>query len=124
MSRPQPTAVPVLSAGRSRVRSSSSGRHSGLNITTLNTLSYHITDKVPDVSQSGVGEVYRILQFEDGHVILDRTPSTSDVESPVDLSLKIFRLGDKGFRFKFIRDIMFAWKIMKVVTESKQKISN
>ena len=64
--------------------------------------------------QSGIGEVYRILQFEDGHVILDRTPSTSDVESPVDFCFQIFRLGDKGFRFRFIRDIMLAWKIAKL----------
>ena len=111
MSSPQPTVVPVLSAGRSRVRSSSSGRHSGLNITTLISCSDHIIDKVPDVSQSGVGEVYRILQFEDGHVILDRTPCTSDVEFSVFLCSIRFRPGDKSFRFKFIRDIMLAWKI-------------
>ena len=74
------------------------------------------------MSKSGVCEVYRILQFEDGHVVLDRTPSTSDVESPVDLSLKIFRLGDKGLRFSFIRDIMLAWKIMTLEILRKMRL--
>ena len=68
----------------------------------------------PDVFQSGVGEVHRILQFEDGHVVNERTTSRSYEESPVDFCFQIFRLGDKGFRFKFIRDIMLAWKNMKL----------
>ena len=62
--------------------------------------------------QSGVGEVYRLLHFEDGHVVLDRTLSLSYVKFAVDFCLPRIRLSDKCFRFKLIRDIMLAWKIM------------
>ena len=64
----------------------------------------------PDVSESGVGEVYRILHLEDGNVILENTLShSSDEEWVVYFFPTCRRLRYEGFSLIFIRDIMLAW---------------
>ena len=35
--------------------------------------------------ESGVGEIYRILQYENGHVVFDRVQGLTDEVIPVDL---------------------------------------
>ena len=60
------------------------------------------------MSQSGVGEVYRVLHDEDGHVVLDGSQAPPDEEIPVDFCLPGFGLGGEGSCLMFIRDIMLA----------------
>ena len=58
--------------------------------------------------QSGVGEVYRLLQHEDGHVVLDGSQAPPYEEIPVDFCLPGVGLGGEGCRLMRIRDVMLA----------------
>ena len=58
--------------------------------------------------QSGVLEVQRLLQGEDGHVVLDSALASPDEEMPVDLCLQRTGLGGEGSRLVLIRDVMLA----------------
>ena len=60
------------------------------------------------MSQPGVGEVYRVLQHEDGHVVLDGSLGSPDEEVPVDFGLPVLCLGGEGSCLVLIRDIMLA----------------
>ena len=60
------------------------------------------------MSQPGVGEVYRVLQHQDGHVILDDSPATPHEEVPVDFGLPVLCLGGEGSCLVLIRDIVLA----------------
>ena len=59
--------------------------------------------------QSGVVEVYRLLQHEDGHVVLDGSLGSPDEEVPVNFGLPVLCLGGEGSCLMLIRDIMLAW---------------
>ena len=62
--------------------------------------------------ESRVGEIYRILQYENGHVVFDRVQGLTDEVIPVDLCQPWIYLGDMGCRLMIIRDIMLAWNIL------------
>ena len=60
------------------------------------------------MSQTGLGEVYRVLQYEDGHVVLDGPQASPDEEITVDFCLPLLCLSGEGSCLMFIRDIMLA----------------
>ena len=59
--------------------------------------------------QPRVGEVYRLLQYQDGHVVLDGSLGPPHEEVPVDFGLPVLCLGGEGSCLVLIRDIMLAW---------------
>ena len=66
------------------------------------------------MSQTGVGEVYWILEFEDGHVVGEGILSASYEEIPMDSCLPYVCFGDECLRLMLIRYIVLALRVKTV----------
>ena len=58
--------------------------------------------------QSGVGKVYRLLQHEDGHVVLENSLASSYVELGMFLYFSRHRAGYEGFRLVLPGEVVIS----------------